>query len=192
MKETTKAMRRRMGGMPDFWKRIFKGVGIDIGCGDDPLDVPSCIHFDRHIGDANWLNGIYAERSFDYIHSSHSLEHMDTPDVFWEWCTLLKDGGYAVVTVPSWELYEGMTWPSRFNGDHKSTWSMNLPGSPARHHVHVPSWMDQRRRFMQPILCRQLDVDYDYTLGPWVDQSHGETCEPWIEFVMQRIPGGTP
>lgn len=171
---------------PGFWKGILVGVGIDIGCGDDPLQVPGCIHFDRKDGDANRLNELHPHGSFDYIHSSHSLEHMDTPDVFWQWCRLLKPGGHAVVTVPSWELYEGMTWPSRFNGDHKSTWSLNLRGSPAPHHVHVPSWMANQLGFMEPIVCRQLAVDYDYKTGPWVDQSHRETCEPWIEFVMRR------
>lgn len=190
MKETTKAMRRRMReavmrGML-LWPTVLKGKGIDVGCGDDPLDAPGCIHFDQKDGDANVLHTLFPHGSFDYIHASQSLEHMNTPDVLWDWMLLLKPGGHAIVTVPSWELYEGMTWPSRFNGDHKSTWSMNLQGSPAPHHVHVPSWIASRCDIAIHRLSRQLDVGYDYKLGPWVDQSLGDTCEPWIEFVLMR------
>lgn len=186
MNETTKAMRRRRGDLTaGFWWRVFQGRGIDIGSGSDPLDIHGCVHFDQKDGDANVLHTLFPHGSFDYIHSSQSLEHMNTPEAFWDWMLLLKPGGYAIVTVPSWELYEGMTWPSRFNGDHKSTWSMSLRGSPAPHHVHVPSWTKSRLDVAVPIIARQLDVCYDYKLGPWVDQSLGD-AEPWIEFVMQR------
>src|SRR6185437_10334068 len=56
MRETSKAMRRRaaesaleekpVGLSPFFWDRIFQGKGLDIGAGDDPLDIPDCLHFD--------------------------------------------------------------------------------------------------------------------------------------------------
>lgn len=193
MNETSKAMRRRWredasGGLP--WREFFKGSGLDIGCGPDKVPFDECIGFDEKDGDANNLLKHFKESSFDYIHSSQSLEHMHDPKVLWQWMRLLKPSGKAIVTVPSWELYEGMRWPSVYNPDHKSTWSMNLRGSPAgKNHVHVPTFVESVPEFAKPIVARQLDVNYDYKVGVSRDQTYREqdAVEPWIEFVMVRL-----
>lgn len=193
MNETSKAMRRRWredaeGGLP--WKRIISGRGLDIGCGPDKVPFDECIGFDSKDGDANRLLAYFKEASFDYIHSSQSLEHMHRPSILWSWMRLLKPGGHAIVTVPSWELYEGMRWPSVYNPDHKSTWSMNLRGSPAgKNHVHVPTFVESMPEFARTVIARQLDVNYDYTVGVSRDQTWVEAdgVEPWIEFVMVKL-----
>lgn len=171
------------------WKSLFVGRGIDIGCGPDPLPFSDCVQFDEPQGDANRLHCFYDHGTFDYIHSSQSLEHMHNPAVLWDWMLLLKRGGHAIVTVPSWELYEGMRWPSVYNPDHKSTWSMALRGSPAPHHVYVPKFVNSKPEFAKPLLARQLDTNYDYKKGVTIDQTQNETdgVEPWIEFVLQRL-----
>lgn len=187
MNETTKAMKRRMREAPRWWSNVLSGYGIDVGCGGDPLRVPGCVHFDREQGDANNLTDYFKPGTFDFIHASHVLEHMHDPRVLWEWMTLLKPRGCAVVLVPSWELYEGMQWPSRFNGDHKSTWSMFLKGSPALIHVYVPDFVRSRTDIAVSVVePEQLDEGYDYSLPSSVDQSLGE-AEPWIEFVMRKV-----
>ena len=192
MNETSKAMRRRWCEHergPILWRDMFRGRGIDIGCGPDKVPFDECVGFDEKDGDANKLEQFFEPASFDYIHSSQSLEHMHDPKVLWSWMKLLKPGGHAIVTVPSWELYEGMRWPSVYNPDHKSTWSMNLRGSPAKHHVHVPTFVASQPGFATPILARQLDVNYDYKVGVTRDQTFAEDAgvEPWIEFVLRKL-----
>jgi hypothetical protein len=82
-----------------------------------------------------------------------------------------------------------MRWPSVYNPDHKSTWSMNLRGSPAKHHVHVPTFVASQPGFAAPVLARQLDVNYDYKVGVTRDQTFAEDAgvEPWIEFVLRKL-----
>ena len=191
--ESSKAMRRRWcedasGEFP--WRQIFEGAGLDIGCGPDPLPFDDCKPFDLEDGDANHLTKYFKPCSFDYIHASQALEHMHRPSVLWDWMTLLKPHGHAIITVPSWELYEGMRWPSVYNPDHKSTWSMNLRGSPAgKNHVHVPSFLAAGGAIAEVKLARQLDCNYDYSVGVTRDQTWEETdgVEPWIEFVLRRV-----
>lgn len=125
MNETSKALKRRNEEQQEGkfnWERVFRGRGIDIGCGPDKLPFHNCEGFDIEEGDANRLSDHFQGETFDYIHSSQCLEHMQRPSVAFEnWLCLLKPNGYAVTTVPDWCLYEGMIWPSRYNPDHKST-----------------------------------------------------------------------
>jgi SAM-dependent methyltransferase len=192
-KETSKAMRRRWredaaGSFP--WRRILTGRGLDVGCGDDKLPFEDCKGFDMEDGDANKLSEYFPAESFDYIHSSQSLEHMHNPEAcLRDWLKLVKPGGYVIVSVPSWELYEGMRWPSVYNPDHKSTWSMNLRGSPAgKNHIHVPSFLLRMYDVARALIFRQLDENYDYAVGVKVDQTwiEADGVEPWIEFVLQK------
>ncbi|MDR0715551.1 MAG: class I SAM-dependent methyltransferase [Puniceicoccales bacterium] len=70
-------------------EKIFKGNGLDIGCGDDPIfaDVRK---FDIEDGDANNISSYVNER-FDYVFSSHCLEHMYDPHcALKEWWSLVK------------------------------------------------------------------------------------------------------
>ena len=88
-------------------KKIFpylKGEGIDIGCGADPI-LPNAQPFDRAQGDANKVTQ-YFTKKFEYVFSSHALEHMvDARAAFKEWFALLKPGGYMVTIVPDEDLY---------------------------------------------------------------------------------------
>lgn len=55
-------------------RSVLVGEGIDIGCGDDPVS-PNVVQFDRAQGDANDILR-YVQREFDFVYSSHCLEHM--------------------------------------------------------------------------------------------------------------------
>ena len=80
-------------------KRIFVGKGIDIGCGSDPI-YPDARPFDVADGDANKITRHVSE-TFDYVFSSHCLEHMVDPfDALREWWSLVKPGGYLYAAVP--------------------------------------------------------------------------------------------
>ena len=191
MNETSKAMRRRwvedaMGIYP--WKKMFLGRGIDVGSGEDKLPFDDCEAFDTGDGDANKISQYRSLNSFDYLHSSQSLEHMHDPSAaLKDWLKIVKVGGRVVVTVPSWELYEGMRWPSRYNPDHKSSWSMSLRGSIAPIHVYVPEFLKQFKAKVK--LCRLIDANYDFKIGSEKDQTWDESdgVEAFIEFVLEKL-----
>lgn len=170
------------------WRALFCGRGVDIGAGDDPVPLPECQPFDREHGDANHILNTLSPASFDWLHSSQCLEHVNDPQaVFRQWVQLVKPGGHIIITVPSWELYEGMRWPSRWNPEHKSTWSLWQKGSPARWHVHVPTWLDSLRAEGRVLRCALVDTNYDYTVAGVIDQTFDPVAavEAFIEVVIQ-------
>jgi SAM-dependent methyltransferase len=188
--ESSKAMARRMSGSEKpFWNSVFQGRGIDIGAGDDLIQVDGVIGFDVQDGDANKLHEYFPAGSFDYIHASQCLEHMHDPvAALKSWMDVLKVGGFAVITIPSWELYEGMVWPSRYNPDHKSTFSMWQKGSPAPNHVKFPEWLDKNFGEHKVEICRLVDTNYNYRMGTSVDQTFVKenAVEAFIEFVIKK------
>jgi SAM-dependent methyltransferase len=104
-------------------KQATQGRGIDIGCGPDPV-TPSARRFDLADGDANVVSQ-YVKEQFDFVYSSHCLEHMhDARKTILDWWTLVKPGGYLFVVVPDEDLYEQGVFPSRFNDDHKATFTI--------------------------------------------------------------------
>jgi SAM-dependent methyltransferase len=103
---------------------ILRGSGIDIGCGPDPVTA-TARRFDRAQGDANHITRHVAE-TFDYVYSSHCLEHMADPRAaLAEWWTLVKPGGHLFFAVPDEDLYEQGFFPSLFNPDHKATFTIH-------------------------------------------------------------------
>jgi SAM-dependent methyltransferase len=110
--------------MTDYEKSLLSGDGIDIGCGLDPI-MPSAKPFDMEDGDANEISK-YVTKQFDYVFSSHCLEHMLDPSLaIAEWWKLVKQGGHLIFTVPDEDLYEQGYFPSLFNDDHKSTFTIS-------------------------------------------------------------------
>lgn len=110
--------------MSEEEKNLLNGEGIDIGCGLDPI-MPSAQPFDMQDGDANVITQ-YVSKEFDYVFSSHCLEHMHNPEAaLLEWWTLVKKGGHLIFTVPDEDLYELGYFPSLFNDDHKSTFTIS-------------------------------------------------------------------
>ncbi len=103
---------------------ILRGKGIDIGCGADPV-TPDARRFDLEHGDANKISQ-HVKEQFDFVFSSHCLEHMhDAQDALREWFQLVKPGGYLFFIVPDEDLYEQGVFPSRFNSDHKATFTIS-------------------------------------------------------------------
>lgn len=189
MKESSKAMERRLNSEKGaFFSKIFKGKGIDIGAGDDLIKVEgSVVGFDMEDGDANQLHEYFLEENFDYIHASQCLEHMRDPEAALKsWLKVLRKGGFAIISVPSWELYEGMIWPSRFNPDHKTTFSLWQKDSPAPNHVKLPEWLANFN--CEIVYCDLIDTNYNYNIGTRVDQTYPyeNRVEAFIEFVLQK------
>lgn len=193
MNEASKAMRRRLreDRAEEFpWWKLFKGAGVDVGCGPDKIPFDTCRPFDQADGDANDLTTYYAPNSFNYLHSSQSLEHMVDPvKALRSWIDVVRPKGHLIVTVPDVVLYERMVFPSRFNPDHKSTWSMWLKAFPkSPQHCYLPRWLEQFED-TKILRCQVVDTNYDYTkLETNEDQTLPEDrgVEAFIEFVLQK------
>jgi SAM-dependent methyltransferase len=113
----------------DFVDRYLRGKVLDIGCGTD-LVVPAAQPFDLAHGDANRIADYLPIETFDCVHSSHCLEHMqDVPKAIRQWWSLVKPGGVMIITVPEENLYEQGIWPSVFNPDHKATFRFDTQTS---------------------------------------------------------------
>lgn len=120
MNEASKT-RRRWDALD---QSIYTGQGIDIGCGNDPI-LPEVRRFDVADGDANAITEFVNEQ-FDFVFSSHCLEHMHDPHkAIQEWWKLVKPGGHLIFIVPDEDLYEQGVFPSRFNSDHKATFTIS-------------------------------------------------------------------
>lgn len=116
--ETKKSFARRCQN-GDF-KNFFQGKGIDIGCGNAPV-TGSCFRFDKIFGNDMAELWNYKDEIYDFVYSSHCLEHFSKPqEVLEQWWRILKPGGYLIVVVPHWVLYEKRQFPSPYNSDHKS------------------------------------------------------------------------
>jgi len=103
--------------------RLLEGEGIDIGCGLDPI-LPNARRFDLDEGDANRI-GDFVHDQFEFVFSSHCLEHMrDVDAALLQWWGLVKPGGHLVFVVPDEDLYEQGHFPSWFNDDHQATFTL--------------------------------------------------------------------
>lgn len=114
--ETFKARERRV--REGFFLKYCKGKGLDIGYGGDLLAL-NCIGYDLENGDAQHLSEIRPE-SYDFVYSSHLLEHMRALKVALKvWFKAVKPGGYFILYVPERDLYEKKKrLPSRWNSGH--------------------------------------------------------------------------
>ena len=194
--ETRKANRRRIHD--PIFARVFRGRGIDIGAGDDILvrdrlfpRVTSCESFDSGDGDEERIDEFRDAGSYDFVYSSHRLEHLQNPGAaLSSWFRLARPSGYLVVVVPDEDLYEQGVFPSRFDPDHKWTFTAwKDPGS---------SWSPKSLNLWQMIhehLCgfrvlsiRVADSGYNYSLSG-IDQTlDPDGPEAGIELVLQKHP----
>lgn len=127
MAETSRAYPRRL--QSGYFNKYITGKVIDIGCGRfdtydgaDPV-TPDCVMHDKDICDAETME-VYADESFDCVHASHVLEHLNDPiKAIKNWFRLVKPKGHLIITVPHRDLYERQRiLPSRWNADHKTMW----------------------------------------------------------------------
>ena len=192
MNETSKAMRRRMieDELGIFnWSQIIKGKGIDVGCGPDKVWDDNCMAFDQEQGDANKISEYFGDE-FDYLHASQCLEHMNDPyAAMVEWLKIVKSGGHAIISIPDWTLYEGWVWPSRYNPDHKSTWSFTFEQSPSKHHVNIYKFLDKLSPYCYAKRVMLVDNNYNYGTSTSVDQTFEESngVEAFIEMVLCKL-----
>jgi len=119
MKECSKSIVRRLS-QPNFINQFFVGKGLDIGGQPDPLvlyqelfpRMDSVRIWDLVDGDAQFFEGV-PDEEFDFVHSSHCLEHLQDPfEGIRHWFRVLRPGGHLIVLVPDEDLYEQGVFPS--------------------------------------------------------------------------------
>jgi SAM-dependent methyltransferase len=176
MNETSKCHAARIEN-GDF-ARYLRGKGLDIGAGRDPLRplAGEVFPFDVGNGDAQLLRDL-PDNHFDFVYSSHCLEHMrSVEEALAHWIRVTKPGGYLYIVVPDFALYEKLRWPSCFNPDHKFSFSLDLTRRAVGrgNHYHLDDlrkslW--ERKAYL--IASRLEDQRYDCT-KPHLDQTLGD------------------
>jgi SAM-dependent methyltransferase len=182
--ETSKARPRRT--REGFFDKYIQGAGIDIGYGGD-LVHPTARGWDIQDGDAQFLPEL-APESFDYVYSSHCLEHLpDPPQALARWWDLVKPNGFLIIVVPDEDLYEQGYWPSVFNTDHKATFSASKSDSWSPVHYNLTDMVRTLPNHRLEYI-RTIDTNYNHHLPFAIDQSVGWGVEVSVEMVVQKLP----
>jgi SAM-dependent methyltransferase len=191
--ECLKARTRRLRD-PNFTDRYFVGSGLDVGGGSDGLGnqewpgMLSCRTWDLPDGDAQFLQSVPAA-AYDFVHSSHCLEHMVDPlEALAHWVRVCKPGGYIVVLVPDEDMYEQGVFPSTFNGDHKWTFTPHKVGSWSRRSVNVLSMIQRLGGAVECVKVESIHGTYDWQADTRHDQTGGP-AECAIEIILRKRTG---
>jgi SAM-dependent methyltransferase len=165
-----------------FYRKYMSGRGLDFGyrgsLGDEAEPVlGNCKGVDLGTPGYDGITYDAPPGSFDFVFSSHCLEHVDRPELnIREWHRLVRVGGYIIIIVPHQFLYEKKySLPSRFNGDHRAFYTpcsllavVELALEPNSYRV---------------VHCRDNATGYNYEIPP--DKHCDGAAE--IELVLRRI-----
>ena len=193
MHEQSKAAKRRFHD-GNFASKYFVGNGIDIGCGNDSVGqyinmfprIISVTPWDIQHGDAQYLAGV-PDNSFDFVHSSHCLEHMvDVPVALSNWARVLKPGGHIVVTVPDEDMYEHGVWPSVNNSDHKWSFTVCKAASLMPKSINITTLVEHISDTLQCLRVSVIDEFYNSNLPSTFDQTLTPNAECSIEVVWKK------
>jgi len=194
LKECSKSIMRRMHE-PNFSNRYFVGKGLDIGGGPDPLGLYLELFprmqgvkiWDKTDGNAETLDTI-KNCIFDFVHSSHCLEHLDDPSqALQNWFRVLKPDGYLVIMVPDEDMYEQGEFPSTWNGDHKFTFTISKKNSWSPKSINILDLLETLDENHEIIKIQKLDASYRYNI-PRFDQSLTPIGECGIEIIIRKRP----
>jgi len=96
------------------------------------------------MGDASGKLKWTGDGQFDYVYSSHFLEHLDEPvEALHEWYRILKPGGHLILYLPHKDYY------TEYNPEHKQELTMGL----------VLAWLNEIGNF--EIIKSKMDVGTD-------------------------------
>ena len=194
MKECSKSIIRRLADV-SFSNRYFVGEGIDIGGKPDPLVLYNELFprmnavktWDWEDGDAQYMGGV-SDNAYDFVHSSHCLEHLVDPKIgLHNWLRVVRPGGYLIITVPDEDLYEQGIFPSTFNKDHKWTFTIYKTRSWSSQSLNVIDLVRELGDGAELVRLEQLSSNYRYHL-PRYDQTLTPIAECGIEFIIRKRP----
>jgi SAM-dependent methyltransferase len=179
----------------NFIRRYFVGNGVDIGGKPDPLALYAEFFplmtgvrtWDWEDGDAQHMHGV-ADETFDFAFASHCLEHLHDPlEGLKNWLRVLKPGAHLIVNIPEEDLYEQGEFPSSFNRDHKSTWTVFKERSWSPKSVNVVELLRELGAQADIRKIEVIDSAYRYQL-PRYDQTLSPVAESAIEFIVRKRP----
>jgi SAM-dependent methyltransferase len=194
MNETSKALIRRLQDTR-YASTYFKGEGIDIGAGDDPVGkyaqqfplMTGLKVWDQPDGDAQLMAGV-ADNTFDFVHSSHCLEHLRDPyEAFDNWVRICKPGGHIITTIPDEDLYEQGVWPSTHNPDHKVSWTILKEESWSPASINLLEFLYQYRDKVEVLKVELINSAFIYGVQRF-DQTYHSISECAIEFIVRKRP----
>jgi SAM-dependent methyltransferase len=194
MQETSKALIRRLQDIR-FANTYIKGSGIDIGSGDDPLSkyqqqfplMTGLKPWDLQDGDAQVMQNV-GDNTYDFVHSSHCLEHLHDPyEAFSNWIRICKPGGHIITTIPDEDLYEQGVFPSTFNPDHKTTWTILKDSSWSPVSINLVEFLYQFKDQIEVIKVELINASFQYDIQR-IDQTYHSISECAIEFIVRKRP----
>lgn len=192
MKELSKSIPRRLRD-PNFMRRYFVGKGVDIGGKPDPLSLYAELFplmgdvrvWDWEDGDAQLMESV-PDNTFDFVNSSHCLEHLQDPlQGLRNWLRVVKPGGYVVALVPDEDLYEQRVWPSTNNRDHKHTFTILKSSSWSEKSISLLHLFTELGPNVRVEKIELQNATFRYDL-PRYDQTMTPIGECAIEFVLYK------
>ena len=190
--EASKAVVRRSHDIR-FATRYFRGDGIDIGAGNDCLGqfsryfplMRSCRAWDLPDGDAMTLTSV-ADMSYDFVHSSHCLEHLVDPyHALNNWIRVCRQGGHLVLMIPDEDLYEQGVWPSTYGVGHNWSFTIHKRSSWSPVSINVFELLKTFDDDVDVLKVELLDTGNMRHQPRW-DQTLGPLAESAIEIVLRR------
>jgi SAM-dependent methyltransferase len=177
-----------------FTMRYFVGNGLDIGGGHDSLAlsvelfplINDVAIYDAPRGDVQRLGNVDDE-FFDFVFSSHCLEHVSDPvATLANWIRVVRRGGHLVISVTNEDLYDQGSGPSTFNSDHKTTFTICKKSSWSPVSVSVFSLVAQFCDKVKPLSIMTTDHAYRHQ-DPRFDRTSTPLSECAIEFILQKL-----
>ena len=96
-----------------FAKKMCQGHGLDIGCNRPEWAFPGAVMIDPNIDPKTTAYDLPTE-FYDYIFSSHCLEHLpDWVGALDHWGTRLKEGGVIFLYLPHYDQTYWRPWNNR-------------------------------------------------------------------------------
>ena len=180
--ETSKARDRRI--RQGFFEKYCRGRGLDICYGGDLLS-PNCRGWEWFHGDAHYIRRLKDEM-FDFVYSSHALEHMEDPaTALRNWWRVTKPGGYLILYIPHRDLLEQKTTlPSKWNPDHKHFFLPDRDESP--HTIGLVPLIQRTLHAARIVEIKRCDEGYEAS-----DPAVHPRGEYSIEAIIQKILPGS-
>ncbi|MCF6807308.1 class I SAM-dependent methyltransferase [Thiotrichales bacterium 19S9-12] len=192
--EQSKSIKRRYN-IGAFHQRYFVGDGIDIGGKPDPTSqyigifplMRSVKIWDLEDGDAQYMKGV-EDNTYDFLVSSHCLEHLHSPkEGLSNWIRIVKPGGHLIVTIPDEDLYELGNWPSKFNSDHKVSFTIHKKSSWSPVSINI---LDLLSEFTDQVEIEKIELIRDFFRDDLkkkqFDQTRTIVTECCIEFILRK------
>lgn len=192
MRECSKSIIRRMRD-PGFSSFYFSGSGIDIGGKPDPLSfhkhlfpkITNIKTWDIDDGDALYMKDVPND-CFDFVHSSHCMEHLKDPAIGLEnWIRITKPGGFLIILVPDEDMYEQGIFPSTFNNDHRWSFTIGKAHSWSNKSINLVNLISSNLEQIEILKIELLFNTYNPSL-PRIDQTLTPLSESGIEIILRK------